>query len=498
MSTTLESKPHDTSYYIKSIIGLAVMVFFGMLPAPAPITQTGMMLLGQFIGLVFLWTFVDMVWPTFAAILMFGFIAVDVYPNSFALASIYEAGQQSIGNWVTVIIICLLLISDVLDECGLIRRIALWFITRKIAKSSPWGFTFMIMLATLVLGLFMDNSAVQVLMFALATELFAIIGTKPEEKWGKVVAIGITFTTVMSCGITPICHTMPILFMGIYSAIAGTSVNWISYMAITIPAALIMWAAMLLFFRFIIKPDMSKLKTMDYAKVEALRPGPMSAKEKFVAVTFVILVICWIVPGLLDVLAPTWAVTLWLDNNTTMLSPMLIIITLYAIVRFDGKPVLDIPKACTRISWLMVFLLAGIMMIASAFGEDTTGISAWVLENLTPLVSGLSPYATVAILCALTIILTNIANNIPVGIVFVTIGVPLSLEMGINPLLTASAISVCSVLAFTIPPAFVPIGICYAYPYGGAKYTLRWGLVMCLVCIIVAAIVIYPLGVLFT
>jgi sodium-dependent dicarboxylate transporter 2/3/5 len=85
-STLATKKTRNAAYYIKSIIGLAIMLFFGQIPAPEPMTQLGMIVLGQFLGLIFLWTFVDMVWPTFAAIILFGFIAQQLYPNSFAMA----------------------------------------------------------------------------------------------------------------------------------------------------------------------------------------------------------------------------------------------------------------------------------------------------------------------------------------------------------------------------------------------------------------------------
>lgn len=489
-------KAKDTAYYIKSIIGLAIMVFFGQLPAPAPITQPGMALLGQFIGLIFLWTTVDMVWPTFAAIVCFGFIATDIYPNSFALASVYEAGMQSIGNWCVVIVIGLLIFCEVLNETGIVRRMALWFLTRKLAKKSPWGFTFMFLLAAFVIGMFMDCTASQLLLFALATEIFKIVGTETEDKWAKVISIGITFSIIFAFASTPICHTMPILFMGIYAAIAGVSVNWLGYMAIALPLAIILFALLFLFMRYVVKPDMSKLEKLDYDRIEALRPGPMSAKEKFVVIVSACLVFVWILPGFLSVLAPTSALFLFLDK-ITMLTPLLVVIVLFAIVRFDGEPVLDIPKCCANISWMVVFLLAGIMMIASAMGEGTTGIADWVMAVVGPMFSGLSPFAMVALLCVASVILTNIANNIPVGIVLITIGVPLSLQMGFNPFITAVAISFCANLAFTIPPAFVPVGTCYAFPYGGGKYTLRWGIVMTVIAIIVCAVLLYPLGCLF-
>lgn len=109
-----------------------------------------MAVLGQFIGLIFLWTTVDMVWPTFAAIVLFGTAATEVYPNSFALASVYEAGMQSIGNWCVVIALGLLIFCEVLNKTGIIRRVALWFLTIKAAKKSAWGFTIMFLLASLV------------------------------------------------------------------------------------------------------------------------------------------------------------------------------------------------------------------------------------------------------------------------------------------------------------------------------------------------------------
>lgn len=493
---TLQTKKRDTAYYVKSVIGLAIMAFFGCIPAPAPITQAGMTLLGQFFGLIYLWTAVDVVWPTFAAIVMFGTIATDIYPNSFALASIYEAGQQSIGNWCVVIVLGLLLFCEVLNDTGIIRRVALMFLTSKTAKKSAWGFTRMFLLASLIIGLFMDVSAAQLLLFALSYEVFDILGITQEDKWAKVITIGLTFSVVLSFAATPICHTMPILFMGIYSSIAGVDINWLAYMGVALPAMIVIWLLMLAYFRFIIKPDMSKYDSLDFKKIEALKPGPMSKKERFVVVVSALLVIAWILPGFLTVLAPGAAITVWF-NKITMLTPLLVVIVLFAIVRFDGKPVLDITESCKKINWMVFFLLAGIMMIASAMGESTTGISDWVMQVVSPLVTGMSPFAMIAIMCVISVVLTNIANNIPVGIVLISIGVPLSLQMGINPLITAIAVSFGSNLAYSIPPAFVPVATCYANPYGGPKYTLRWGIIMTLISVVITVLLIYPLGSIF-
>jgi di/tricarboxylate transporter len=136
------------------------------------------------------------------------------------------------------------------------------------------------------------------------------------------------------------------------------------------------------------------------------------------------------------------------------------------------------------------------MLIASAMGEDPTGIPAWTLEKTLPMVAGMNAFFLVWVVAMISIILTNFANNVPVGIVLITVGVPIALQMNINPFVVAVAVSVGSNFAYCIPPSFVPIGYCYADPFGGGRYTFRWGLVMLIVSCAVSAL-IYPLGLIF-
>jgi len=493
--TLAAKKTRNAAYYIKSIIGIAVMLFFGYIPAPAPMTQLGMTVLGQFLGLIFLWTFVDMVWPNFVAIILFGFIAQQVYPKPFALAGVYEAGAQSIGNWCVVIVIGLLLLNEVLNETGIIRRVAFWFLTRKAARRSPWGFTFMFLLSGFAVGFFLDVTASQIFMLALAKEIFEIVGMNKEDKWTKVITIGLTFTVVITFAITPICHTLPILFMGIYSAIAQVSVNWLSYMLIAVPVGIIIWLILYFFLKVIVKPDVSKLQNIDFVKIEAARPGKWSKREAVAVILSALLVVSWLLPGFLSFLAPTAAFTGWF-SAITMLTPLLVCIVIMAVVRIEGRPLLDIPSAAGKMSWMVVFFLAGIMLIASAMGEATTGIPDWTLAKLAPLVQGMSPFLLVWVVAMISVVLTNFANNVPVGIVLITVGVPIALQMHINPFLVAVAVSAGSNFAYCIPPAFVPVGYCYADPFGGGKYTFRWGLVTMIVTCAVCAL-IYPLGLIF-
>lgn len=62
-------KSNKMNYYIHSLITLLIMFGFGYLPAAAPLTPLGMNLIGIFLGLLYGWIFVDIVWPSMAGLL---------------------------------------------------------------------------------------------------------------------------------------------------------------------------------------------------------------------------------------------------------------------------------------------------------------------------------------------------------------------------------------------------------------------------------------------
>ncbi len=60
------------------------------------------MIIGQPLGLIILWTFVDMMWPTFLAIILEASRPGRLPCIMAETNGIYEAGQQSFGNWIVL------------------------------------------------------------------------------------------------------------------------------------------------------------------------------------------------------------------------------------------------------------------------------------------------------------------------------------------------------------------------------------------------------------
>lgn len=490
-------KSKTMAYYIHSIVGIAIMLFFQLLPAPMPITPVGMAVLGIMLGMIYLWTFVDMVWPSFIAIVMFGLQALAVYPNSWQNAGIYEAGMEAFGNWIAIFALGCMILTVALQKAGLIRRITYWFITRKVAKESAFGFSVMFLVATLVVSAFLDCVVAQFLMLGILHEIFELFGFKKGDAWPRYMVMFTSFTVIIAFAMTPICHTAALLFMAVYTGITGVPANILSYMAVGIPVGVLIFAVMLLYFRFVIKVDLSHFKAINMDELEAQKPAQMNAAEKIVTVVSVAVLALWLVPGFLAIFAPTSAVYAFMSSTMTDTAWLFIAIALLAIIHVDGKPILDLREDLAKVDWGTYLFLASMMMVASSLGEETTGIGGFIAINVVPMVAGMSPFMVVTLIAVMACIITNFFNNIPVGIIFTSVGVPLALEMGINPFLVVVAICIGGNLAFTIPPSFIPVGVAYADPYCKGSTVLKNGLVMTLISVVILTALMYPLGSIF-
>ena len=68
MSSAINGK---TMKYVHIIVMFVLMIGIGLLPPFGQITELGMKILGIFIGIMYAWIFIDLLWPS-----LFGFFAI--------------------------------------------------------------------------------------------------------------------------------------------------------------------------------------------------------------------------------------------------------------------------------------------------------------------------------------------------------------------------------------------------------------------------------------
>ena len=87
MNTTARAK--SVKYYILSLIGVAIMLFFGYLPPIGTITPLGMKVLGIFLGAIWCFSTVGCFWPALLSLILFG--TSGLYEGGVTAASLAAA-----------------------------------------------------------------------------------------------------------------------------------------------------------------------------------------------------------------------------------------------------------------------------------------------------------------------------------------------------------------------------------------------------------------------
>jgi sodium-dependent dicarboxylate transporter 2/3/5 len=200
---------------------------------------------------------------------------------------------------------------------GVLRQVAMWFVTRPIAKKSPWIFAALYFISILVIGSFISPTVLFVLYFGLVKEIYAVNKLEKGNDYAKILMIGTAIMTSISCAMTPIAHTFPLMAIGFYESATGEIINWIDYMMVGIPsgmfAAVATFGVLWLGFR----KRVSQV-SIDVSDITL----KLSRKGWTALIVFLIVVAMWLVSGIF----PDWIPIL--KTWTTTIPPMLGVIVL--------------------------------------------------------------------------------------------------------------------------------------------------------------------------
>ena len=131
---------------------VAVLCFgFRFLPPFAQLTPFGMGILGAFLGAIYGWMFIDMIYPSFLALVSAGLL---IGMNQMIAASF---------NTSVISMIFIYLIIAVCNETGAINMLVNKLLTAKVMIGRPWFMIWLIFFAGICLGGL--NSVVMIVIF---------------------------------------------------------------------------------------------------------------------------------------------------------------------------------------------------------------------------------------------------------------------------------------------------------------------------------------------
>ena len=279
------------------------------------------------------------------------------------------------------------------------------------------------------------------------------------------------------------------------SCFRRTHFSMISHsMGMAIPVGLIVFACMILIFRFVLNPDMSSLKKLDYDKLRN-SVDPMDKREKSIIAIFILVVAMWVLPDFLKGVFPT--VMGFLKAAGTAFPPM-VGTCLLCILTVDGKPLLDFKAGMGKgVAWGSVIMCAATLMLGSAMTNADIGLTAWLSDKIAAPLSAVSPTVLVAIFTIWALIQTNVSSNLVTITVVCSVAIPICLASNgaISAPVIAMIAGMLGAYAFAFPPAHPNVAMADASGWTTTGQVALFGALMMVVTALATIFVGYPLGV---
>ena len=155
-----------------AVIIIAFLLIFGFryLPFHTDLSTSAIQLLGIFAGVLLLWLFVSIDWPS---ILLLGALAlIPELKFSSILASAY-------GGSTFVFLLFTFIVTYALQKTSFLKRLAVAFITSNSAKRGPWHFVILYFLSILFIGCFISPTVLFFVYYPILEEIAA------HERWSK-------------------------------------------------------------------------------------------------------------------------------------------------------------------------------------------------------------------------------------------------------------------------------------------------------------------------
>lgn len=478
-------------YYVHMAIGLAITAILWFMPPIDPITPIGMKCAAAFLGMVYLWSTCGTLWPSLMGLLL---LSLSGYAGEGYLGT-KAALLNALGADTVILTVLAMVLFGALDEAGCTRYIAHWFVTRKIITGRPYAFLGIFFTCVYVLSTLVSPITALIILWPISLRIMDTVKIERCDKIWPFFFVGMFSFATLGQPFFPFLGAQLVVVsafenmtQGAYPIIA----NALPYMTLNLLMTLIIGVAYLLFLKFVIRPDTSKLKSIDAEKIardESL--PPMNIVQKL----YMLMVPLYLIMLLLPSFAPDFPGVSFLST----LGPVgvtLLWVMVFTAVKVVGKEVLDFKEvAYHQFNWGIYFMIAAAVYGANSLSNPVTGVPEFLLEALNPILGGRSEMAFVAILFTTALILTNFANNAAMAVILMPVVIAFSGQMGISPLPVAMGVCMMVFVAMLTPAASPHAGMMHGRKdIYETKDIMSIGFPVCLVTLVFYIFIGYPLA----
>lgn len=436
-SLSRESRPKNITYYINSAIGVCIMLFFGYLPTFSTVTPMGMKILGIYIGLLYLWSTVDLIWPSLLGIVVTGFTGYQ------SVSGLLSAGWGD-GTNVYIWLICLF--AYFITKSGVSDNIVRGIMSMKIAKGRPWMVSFLFLTAAYAVGALVSMTPACLIVWAFFQKFAQEMNYKKGDKYVSFMIVGIALAGLM--GFTLFNFRVPGSILIGYIEAAGGHVSFVGY---SITAFLVGYGSLVVYTligKLFIRPDVERIKSgYQFEKGEK-----MTAYQKQLLGLTVALIVVFIVQSMFS----STVVGQFLSKLGTSGIVVVFLLIMGFIKRKDGSFFADLLDGTKNgVPWPVFYLLTIGMPLAFAMTDESLGIQAMLSSVFDSVLGGgVSGFFVFVIFITFLSALSTqfLLNQIP-GMVIFPIASAYCATLNVNPGMLACMITICANSSIILPSA---------------------------------------------
>jgi len=480
MSATVGNKKMVS--YIHIAIMLVIMFGVGFLPPFGQISEVGMKVLGCFLGIVYGWIFIDLLWVSF-----FGFAVLTM--TGYATAN--EVLASGFGNATFLMVLLGAAFAECLNQIGVTEGIAYWLLSKKIFVGKPWLLIIALCVCAFLMSMGNGGVASVFLLWTITMKIGEISGYKPGSRVLNMLIAFIVYIAMTAPNMVPFYGGV-ILYGGFFTKGSGLEIPAGSMLLAGMIYVFAATTLMLLVGKFILKVDAKNYTTTtelceEYAKYK------MNRYQK----TGLLLIVVYFLVLMLPQIIPTLPGAAFC-NSLGVIGWSVIYMAIFVMWKDEnGASVINLGECFAKLPWAMLMLLAVTYPLADAMESADTGITATIAATLTPILMNMDVTLLMIASMILLAIVTQFMHNIVMGAIFLPMIPPIVMQMGGNPYTCFFLMYLALMCAYVTPAGSMMAGLVFGHETMVRKDAYIFGLLFLAATIIVAICMIPLLNILF-
>lgn len=424
----MEQKKVSIVHYI---IVAAFCLLFRFVPGVAGITPLGLGILGAFIGAIYGWITIDMLWPSLLALVGVG---LSIGMNQMLAASF--------GSLTICALIFCMGVIGISMKTGAFNWLVQVMLNNKFMQGKAWFTIWFILVFAWFMGC--HNPIIMCIIFcAFADSIFKQVGLQKNDKLIVFMYLGIAYCLMMGQILFPFISTGLTLVMAYGAMFPDNPIDLVPYLLYMIVVGIAMSTVYVLLMKFVFRVDASPIANF---KNDNGVP-PATRDQKISLGFFVVFIVLMLAMSL-----PLGAVKTFL-SQFGLIGITFILACVAALIKGEnGKPLANLEELFHMCNWGQVTMVGFIMVIATYMNTPDTGVSTAMASLLTPFQT-LPPLVFIVVALIFAVILTNVANNMIVCVLVMPFMVNFGMQIGMTPTAMVALLFFMSQFAIATPAA---------------------------------------------